>query len=299
MKIARFFRATLLDPSKGLDAVGVLRRLACLSFINRFGRSAITAPSGPVVSLTTYGERFKTVYLVIESIGRGEITPSRVILWLDDEALYDKPPASIKRLKRRGLEVKLTRNYGPHTKYYPYIQSQEFFIEPLVTADDDMLYPRYWLKKLTEAFRENPAVVNCYRARRITLGENGIGPYHEWGLCASTEANVCHFGTGVSGIIYPPSLQRLLKQAGDEFRKCCPKADDVWLHVQALRAGYKVRQIEPEAVHFPMLPGTQEAGLFRRNVLHEDGNDQQVRKTYEQADIDILRQQSADPGVMR
>lgn len=299
MKIARFLRATLLDPQKGLDAVGVLCRLACLSFINRFGRSPITSPSGPAVSLTTYGERFKTVYLVIESIGRGQMRPSRLVLWLDDEAHYNNLPASIGRLKRRGLEVKLTQNYGPHKKYYPYVESQEFFTTPLVTADDDMLYPRFWLRKLADAFREHPGVVNCYRARVITVGEKGIVPYRGWELCRSAEPRFLHFATGASGIIYPPSLQKLLKLAGNEFQRLCPKADDVWLHVQALRSGYKVRQIGPEAVHFPMLPGTQEAGLFRNNVLHEDGNDQQVRKTYERADIDILLQESANPGVTR
>ena len=50
-------------------------------------------------------------------------------------------PESLRRLERRGLEVRLTQNYGPHTKYYPSLADAIADGLPLVTADDDILYP--------------------------------------------------------------------------------------------------------------------------------------------------------------
>src|ERR1700761_4729145 len=91
---------------------------ARLWWISRHSNAPITDPGGPVVSLTTYGARSRKVYLVIESIARGTMLPSRIILWIDNENLFNNLPLSIKRLVQRGLEVKLCPNYGPHTKYY-------------------------------------------------------------------------------------------------------------------------------------------------------------------------------------
>ena len=139
--------------------------------INRFGNKPVTKPGGPAVSLTTYGRRSEKVYYAIESIAIGTIRPSRLILWIDDEALLKNLPTTIRRLQKRGLEVKSCRNYGPHTKYYPYLESKEAFDTPLVTADDDVLYPRYWLKKLIEANQEYPNAVNCFWAHVVAMNE--------------------------------------------------------------------------------------------------------------------------------
>ena len=148
--------------------------LVMLATLNRFGKQPIAHPGGPVVSLTSYGKRIETVHLAIESIARGSSRPSRLLLWIDDESLFFRLPTPIKRLQKRGLDVKLCRSYGPHTKYYPYVESLANFPLPLVTADDDILYPRYWLKGLIKANQEHPDVVNCYGAHVIPVSESGL-----------------------------------------------------------------------------------------------------------------------------
>ena len=205
--------------------------------------SSVVAAEGPVVSLTSYGERVNTVYLAIESIAAGSVLPSRIILWLDDlETLKNRPP-SLKRLEARGLEVSLCAKFGPHTKYYPYLLSQDNFNVPLVIADDDVLYTRWWLAGLQAAYVQNPRVVSCYRAHIVRLTHGAVQPYQMWGRCESTEPSFYHFATGVSGCIYPTRLLPKLKLAGPDFLQLCPKADDIWLHANALRAGFKIRQI--------------------------------------------------------
>lgn len=262
--------------------------MVLLSLINRFKRSPITSPGGPVLSLTTHSRRVRTVHVTLESIARGTVLPSRVILWLDDKALFDNLPVAIRRLQRRGVEVKLCNNYGPHTKYYPYVETEEAFQAPLVIGDDDQLYPRNWLECLVEGYRQHPRAVNCHWGLVMSLNTDGVAKYETWKPQASTNSSFLHFALAVSGVIYPPPLLEALKRVGRGFEDCCPRADDVWLHAQALRNGFRVRQVNAQRRENWDIPGTQPAGLWKHNI--RDGhNDRQIQATYTKDDIERLR----------
>ena len=280
-------------PGRIFNDVELGLKLGVTSIASAYGRGRITRPGGPVVSLTTYGERVKTVHLTIESIARGQMLPSRLILWIDDQATFDEFPPALRRLQNRGLEVMLCEKYGPHKKYYPYLEMADEILVPLVTADDDLLYPRGWLKELDQALREFPDVVNCHRARRIVLNSEGLAAYASWGRVKSTEASFCNFATGVGGVIYPIKLQRALKSQAATFVESCPNADDVWLHLWALRTGYRVRQIRRKSFRLQYIPGTQGKSLCRRNVV-QGGNDVQIRATYQPFDLDRLRDANSE-----
>jgi hypothetical protein len=255
---------------------------------NAAGKANVTQPGGPVVSLTTHGTRCRTVFLAVESIARGTLLPSRLILWIDDIKLFERLPRTIKRLQSRGLEVHFCPNYGPHTKYYPYLETQSSFDRPLVTADDDQLYPQYWLAKLAQAHESYPDCINCHWAVIMDVDDGGIAPYHRWKRCASPEPSYRYFALGVSGVIYPPRFLALLKELGTAFRDCCPRADDIWLHMQALRASYKIRQIATKELQSLKIPRSQHEALSRQND-QGGANDHQVKQTYNPSDVDKLR----------
>lgn len=257
---------------------------------NRRSRQPIVNPGGPVVSLTTYGERTQRVYLAIESIGRGRLLPSRMILWLDDADVAAHPPVELERLQSRGLEIKVCPNYGPHKKYYPYVESQNDFNVPLVTADDDIFYPRRWLQGLYEAYLNFPDYVHCFRARHMHVTDDGIAPYASWEILRDTRPSYLNLATGCAGIIYPEPLLRKIKQQGTAFRTACPRADDLWLHAQALRAGYRVHQIVKREFPLCEIPGTQASALYRKNF--DDGNDRQIQTTYSAQDLELLQQEA-------
>ena len=166
-----------MELERTLRRIEKLAQMARLELRNRFSRTSLLSEAGPVVSLTTYGKRAKTVYLAIESIGRGTALPSRLILWLDELDFFKDLPKQLRRLQARGLEVRLCENLGPHKKYYPYVESQDHFDLPLVTADDDILYPPGWLKGLVNGMRRYPGTIHCYRARVLALGSDGVAPY--------------------------------------------------------------------------------------------------------------------------
>lgn len=255
---------------------------------NRYSSAPVISPSGPVVSMTSYGARLQSVHLALESIAAGSVLPSRLILWVDTAEALTNLSQGLRRLVARGLEICLSDNHGPHTKYYPYLLSMDTLDVPLATADDDQLYGKWWLEGLIRSYGEDPHLVNCYRAHTIRLEGDSIAPYRTWSPCRSTKPSLLHFATGVSGVIYPPFFLRQLKEVGAGFIQGCPNSDDIWLHATALRAGVKIRQLWERQLRFPFSPGTQDMGLYHSNVLN-DRNDDQIRATYNSDDLRRLK----------
>lgn len=274
------------------------RRLELSSFtaVRRLGRRNLTSTApvtgeAPIcVSLTTYGKRLESVFITIESIAAGEVRPARLILWLDDPAAFAAPSEELQRLVSRGLEIQLTENLGPHTKYYPYASGENNGTLALVTADDDIIYPSKWLAGLLAGHRQHPEDVICYRAWVVGTAGGAITPYDSWSPCLSTEPSVRNFATGVSGVLYPPAMIKQIAAAGLYFMDTCPAADDIWLHVLALRAGRRIRQLTPRPQHFPLIPDTQATGLAQANFVGKR-NDLQAAATYGQEDIERLEAQ--------
>ncbi|HET9648794.1 MAG TPA: hypothetical protein VFP34_11240 [Microlunatus sp.] len=261
--------------------------LAWLTGINARSSRPVTGDADVVVSLTTFGSRLESVAYTVESIAAGTVRPRRLVLWLDDPAAYENRPTNLRRLEARGLEVGLTDNLGPHTKYFPALDGALASGLPLVTADDDILYPRSWLAGLMAAAAAHPGVVNCYRASVVALSGDRLAAYVRWPRCTDTQTSVARFGTGVSGVHYPLAMVRELQRRGTAFIDSCLKADDIWLHWVALRAGIPVRQIDARPRHFPMLPGTQEQSLVADNLVL-GRNDDYIAALYDSGDVATL-----------
>jgi len=261
--------------------------LACFLRNHLSKSSVVDSSSGVVVTLTSHSKRIKHAFAAIESIGNGSLKPARLILYLGRDQDQLSLPSTLKRLVNRGLEIRFCDDVGPHTKYYPYLVAEKKLELPLVTADDDTMMSRDWLAILMSRWRQEPEIIHCFRARKIRLSDDSIEPYNNWPLCQSDQPSIKHFATGVSGVIYPPAFQNYLKYAKDEFLNCCPRADDIWLHVMALRHGYRIRQITTRSLEHPSIPGMSRFGLRRSNV-DGSGNDDQIKKTYNSDDVERL-----------
>lgn len=249
--------------------------------------SPIVGDAPVVVSMTSYGRRLRLVHLAIETIAAGRVRPQRLILWTEDTSIVANPPPALARLRSRGLEILPTADWGPHKKYYPYATSLSHHELPLVTADDDVLYGRAWLELLLRAHQAHPHDVIAHRAHRIALEDHRILPYAQWGELGSGEAGPRVFATGVSGVLYPPRMLDALREAGSGFTECAPRADDVWLHAQALRSGIVVRPVSDGLTTYRPVPGTTFAGLRSANVLG-GGNDAQIARTYRPQEVERL-----------
>ena len=131
------------------------------------------SPNKPIVSLTSFPARLGLVHLTIESIFRQSEPPGAVYLWLyDGEISRSELPLAIRRLERRGLRIEFVPENLRGAKKLIYA-ARALPERTLVTADDDLLYPRNWLQRLTAASLVTPETVICHRGHTIKRRANG------------------------------------------------------------------------------------------------------------------------------
>ena len=226
-----------------------------------------------IVSLTSYDERFTELPKTLYSLLNQDLKPDRVILWLDDKYTLIDLPYNISRFIKHGLEVRFVEDIGSYTKViYAF---KEFKDSIIVTADDDIYYPKDWLKKLYLSYIAHPEDIQVHRAHRVNLDL----PYEKWEKHVVDEsARYDNFLTGVGGVLYPPNCFSKEVLRDDIFLKDCPKADDIWLWVMALLHNKKIRVVKNH--NQGLIVSNFYKQLFSKNLYKENikgGNDLQLR----------------------
>lgn len=252
--------------------------LIWLHFRNLMTRAAVfDRNSSSDVSLTTIPTRLNKVHITIESIAAGKRKPRRIILWIDDPSKLDNLPKALLRQQRRGLEIRSSENFGPHTKYYPYVQQRSpDSATRLITADDDQIYDREWLLELERSARLYP---DCVVAHRAHVRPPNLIEYQRWGPCLTgQQPSLHHFATGVSGVSYPSTVLDELRELGTGFIECAPRADDVWLHWVAVHIGIATVQCHSVPKVYRTVPNTQNVNLADANGWG-GGNDEAIVRT--------------------
>lgn len=291
LRLLRYVRTnglggTLRRISRRVDAWGLTARMQLRNLVSH---APVTGEADAIVSLTSYGPRLRTVHLVIESVGAGTTRPRRLILWVDDPTALTESTSALRRLVERGLEFRLAEPLGSHKKYYPALgPALDDNVSRLVTIDDDVLYPRWWLERLMAAASESPEAVVAYRARQVLLTAGDFAPWAEWPLCDSTEASLLHMGIGEAGIAYPRPVVESLLRRGKGFLEVAARMDDIWLHSTAVSIGVPTRQVMAESLHLEVLPGSQSVALAQTNILG-GGNDAALRQNYDTDGLARLR----------
>lgn len=261
-----------------------------LNLHNTLSSKSMLSSDGPTLSMTTYGVRFQTAHLSLEAIARGRVRPSRALLFVDDKSLYDNPTKGLQRLVKRGLELHLVENFGPHTKYYPFLELVNDFDRPHATGDDDHIYPKWWLAKLSNAIGKEPTYLHAFRAHRIGLSEDQstVLPYIEWGPGITEEPSNLNFYTSSMGEIYGPEFLRTAKERGRAFLESCPKNDDLWLTALAIEQNVPISIVDGMNRTFPAIPASQQLTLESTNVFG-GYNDVQIKATFTEDILSKLR----------
>ena len=266
-----------------MNSAGAFVRAPRLRVAARQSAHEFPLEGSTVVSLTTHGKRLRSAVVAISSLLVGTRRVP-VHLWLDAADFDGQWPQGLHTLVERGLVVHRSDGaYGPHTKYYGAFQLFAGTGTRVVTIDDDMIYPRWFLAKLLNSAHADPGCVVAYRAHEIVLADGQIAPYRQWRAVHDTEPSERHFATGVSGVAYPPSMVDFVAGEGKRFQEHAPHADDVWLNACALRSDHLVRQVFPHPREFSMVPGSQSVALVRGNL--RGGNDDQISRTYTADDV--------------
>lgn len=248
-------------------------------------KPGVSNVSDVIVSLTSFPARIDIVYLTIETILNQRFKPRKVVLWLSkDQIQEDELPDTLKRQQQRGLDIRFVEgDIKAYKKLFYTIQ--EFPNDFIVTADDDVYYPKWWLEKLVEKRNKFPNTIICYRSHLMAkASEHVLKSYSDWKKVTFGTPGFNVFPVGVSGVMYHASFfdEEFLKQ--DIFMKICPNNDDIWFKSMTLKTGIKCVQVYDKVRIFQTIEGSQEESLYQVNVL-EKNNDVQLKAVFDRYDL--------------
>jgi len=227
-----------------------------------------------IVSLTSYPSRYATLVHTLRALLRQTVRPDMTILWIEKDH-QDQLPSEILDLKTRGLSIGTGEKIRSYNKIIPVLR--EYPGATIVTADDDIYYPRTWLEKLVAARQQDAECqVLCHRGHRIALDGDGVpSPYKQWQRPAKLpEQSRLIFPTGVMGVMYGPDAFHPDMARSDLFTELSPTTDDVWLYWMTRLRGHDARKIESD-IRIVEWPGSQATNLRLGNI-HESGNDNAI-----------------------
>ncbi len=236
-----------------------------------------------IVSLTSFPDRMYDIHYCLYSLLNQSLKPDILVLWLGIEQFPNKEkdlPKSVLKLVKNGLAIKWCKDIKSYKKLIPALS--EFPNDIIVTADDDIYYPNYWLKTLYDAYINNKTMIHCMRAHRVSFDKLGnILPYNSWEhQIQKVQPSFNNFFTGVGGVLYPPHSLSSEVMNEKVFKTLAPNADDVWFWAMAIKNGTKINVVNSDFKSVCINPERElgisgEFTLGQLNV-QEGGNDPQL-----------------------
>jgi hypothetical protein len=156
----------------------------------------------------------------------------------------------------------------PHKKYV--FALEEFPNSTIITADDDVIYPKDFIETLVSGHRRFPTSVVARRVHRILfLDDKTPTQYREWESEweeAKPRPRFSLMPTGVGGVLYPAHIFGAEVRDVEMIKRFALTADDIWLKVIEVKERIPVVYV-PNALKHPYpIRDSQETALFHGNV---------------------------------
>jgi hypothetical protein len=188
----------------------------------------------PIISLTAISGRIDRVETTVTSILKQSQKPHSINLYISeepyliDEGISRDNPA-LRRIADLGVNVYVVPNIGPYRKQVPLVIQLRSTLAPerapIITIDDDVIYPPDIIIRLMTALETEEAVV-AHRGRELTLEGGGLASYKKF-LAPQTRSCMLNMGTGKNGIAY--RLGYFPSNHEDYVGHIlAPTADDIW-----------------------------------------------------------------------
>lgn len=200
------------------------------------------------ISLTSISTRMNTLCATLQSLLDQDYKDLCIHLYLSREPyLLDAGvpvlPKDLKDLQRKESErLKITycSNTGPYRKLLPYLHNYWGESRLVVTADDDTIYPSYWLSSLVNNYIRQGCSI-AYRGHRIVVTKNGFRPYRSW-MKSIVEENpsVLILPTGKDGVLYDTAFFPIEVLNVVEAMRLAPTTDDLWFRWHLARNNIRV-----------------------------------------------------------
>lgn len=246
----------------------------CISNVIKGNYEKVREMNEFIVSLTSYPKRISTVHITIRSILAQSVKASKVVLWLTEDEFPKKEeelPKELLQLKQEGLIISWCGDLKSYNKLIPSLQVYPDAV--IITADDDIIYDRDWLKLLIESYVSNPDCIHCHRSDKIAIENGVVLPYIKWlnhDSLKNTVPSYLLMVTGVAGVLYPAHCFNANVFNFKKMTELCPNNDDVWFWGNALLNGIKIHMISGAQKNPTYIEGTQEIGMWRTHNKFND-----------------------------
>ena len=229
-----------------------------------------------IVSITSFPERMRDIHYCIFSLLYQNLKPHKVILWLAENQFPNKEddlPEELLHFKKHGLTIGWYKDIRSYKKLIPtLLEYSDYYI---VTADDDIFYPKDWLEQIWEVHEEYPNDVIASRVRRVTFDEDDeINKYDDWTLISETcDASYLNFPTNGAGTLFLPNMfsERIFDE--EMFTKLSPLGDDIWFWAMMLLDGFKIKPIEKPVYVLKYVNIAREVGIIGEYKLWDDNKE--------------------------
>ena len=230
----------------------------------KLGNQPHTLSSSLIVSLTSFPPRFEKLELTIKGLLSQEVKADKIILWIANKDLHLLPKAINQLSKRFDIfEVKTYQDIGSYKKLIPSLKL--YPSSYIVTADDDVYYPKRWLGRLLRNISNTPAII-AHRTHELTFNKyNKVNSYANWNDSCQSNASNHLMGTGIGGILYPPNVFSSEVLNEDSFLSLCENADDIWFFWMSRLNGIPTKW-SGYSFNIVTWLGTNETGLAKTNV---------------------------------
>lgn len=222
-----------------------------------------------IVSLTSFPARIHLVHYTIHSLLRQSLKPNRLVLWLADSQFPGKKrdlPEELLDMEPLGLEIRWCEDLKSFKKLVPSLHEWPEAI--LVTADDDLHYPRHWLRSLYRTWlcHEQDIIAGGIHSMALDLTGHPRN-YAEWGWNPPNSfSSFQNVQVGAYGVLYPPHCLHPDVLDSKICLRISPSSDDFWFWAQAVRADTRVCLVSANRQHpFGVPGGTSTPSLFSVN----------------------------------
>lgn len=234
-----------------------------------------------VCSLTSFPARVDEIWISIETIFRQTCKADEIILWLSkDQFVGQALPQSILSCQEKGLIIRwVDGDLRSHKKYFYVLQEYKGKDVDVVLLDDDLYYPDRLLENLVCMAHRHPNSICATRVHKMTYDREGqVKPYRQWIHNYYPKQEMCSdalFFTSGAGTLIPAGIMPADTFNDEVFKQICFHADDVWLNMQAKKAGLDIYTNNTYNKDEISIGHSQDVKLVNENVLG-GGNDKQI-----------------------
>lgn len=218
-----------------------------------------------VVSLTSYGNRLSELQYTLYSLVNQTVRAEKIIVNLALEDFNSVSPL-LHSFRKYGVEFVAVEDTKSYKKLIPTLQKYPDKI--IVTADDDLYYPKRWLEQLWINHLLNPHDIICHLTTRIVFKENKLRPYNEWHF--NKQASRASFSNCIlsgAGTLFPINSLYIDVCKSELFMTLSPTADDIWDYFMAFLNKTKIIQIPKSYSNLRYVNPYREFGIIEGKTL--------------------------------